>query len=592
MANANRLAPALLAAFFALLLPAAASAATTGATFTKTSDWGNGFVANYVIGNGGSSAMNGWKLEFDLQQGQSLTSAWSSKMTRQGDHYVFTPEDWTRNVAAGGSVQIGFQGAYSGTFEAPKNCTLNGQPCAGGTTTPPVTPPPVTPPPVTPPPVTPPATSGLGAKFAKTDDWGSGFNGEFVITNGSGQAISGWKIEFDLSAGQTIGDAWDGKVSSSGNHYVLTNESWNKDIPAGGSTKVGFGGSYSGAFQAPKNCTINGQACEGGSTTTPPVTLPPVTPPSGPVGRAFAPYHDMTLQGKGALPAFVRGSGVKSVSLAFIVSKGACQASWGGFYGLNDGDDWFNAAQSIADARAAGAEPIISFGGAAGQELARTCSSVSSLAAQYQAVIDKYNVRNLDFDIEGSDQGDPVSLERRFKAIAQIQQAGAAAGKPVRVSLTLPVMPTGLTHLGLGVVQSAIANGVDVSLVNVMAMDYYDPSLSLAPGKMGDYAVQAAESLHTQLASLYPQRSSAQLWAMVGVTPMIGINDNPPEIFTIADAQKLVAFASQKGLGRLAMWSSNRDQPCPGPRTLTENLCSGTAQSPYGFSSVFRPFGA
>ena len=95
-----------------------------------------------------------------------------------------------------------------------------------------------------------------------------GSTAEYVISNGSGQAVSGWKIEFDLSAGQTIGDAWDGKVSSSGNHYVLTNESWNKDVPAGGSTKVGFGGSYSGAFQAPKNCTINGQACEGGSTTT------------------------------------------------------------------------------------------------------------------------------------------------------------------------------------------------------------------------------------------------------------------------------------------------------------------------------------
>ena len=202
---------------------------------------------------------------------------------------------------------------------------------------------------------------------------------------------------------------------------------------------------------------------------------------------------------------------------------------------------------------------------------------MSSLAAQYQAVIDKYNVRNLDFDIEGADQAEPVSLERRFKAIAQIQQAGAAAGKPVRVSLTLPVLPTGLTHDGLNVVQSAIANGVDVSLVNVMAMDYYDPSLSLAPGKMGDYAVQAAESLHRQLAAFYPQKSSAQLWAMVGVTPMIGINDNPPEIFTIADAQKLYAFANQKGIGRLAMWSSNRDQPCPGPRTITENLCSGTS---------------
>jgi hypothetical protein len=123
-------------------------------------------------------------------------------------------------------------------------------------------------------------------------------------------------------------------------------------------------------------------------------------------------------------------------------------------------------------------------------------------------------------------------------------------------------------------------------------MDYFDPSLPLGPGKMGDYAVQAAQSLHAQLGALYPDRSPAQRWAMVGVTPMIGINDNPAEIFTIADAQKLLAFANEKGIGRLAMWSTNRDQPCPGPRTTTENLCSGTAQSPYGFSTVFGAFGS
>ena len=306
----------------------------------------------------------------------------------------------------------------------------------------------------------------------------------------------------------------------------------------------------------------------------------------------FAPYHDMTLQSKESLGDYVAASGVRTVSLGFIVSGAPCQASWGGFYGINDSDDWFDAKHSIDEARAAGAEPIISFGGAANQELARTCTSVSSLAAQYQSVIDRYGVRSLDFDIEGSDQSDAVSLERRMKAIAQIQDANAAAGKPLRISLTLPVLPTGLTHNGLGVVRAAVENGVEVDVLNVMAMDYFDPALPLGPGKMGDYAVQAAGSLHDQLAAIYPQRSDAELWRMVGVTPMIGINDNPAEIFTIADAQKLTDFAVETGIGRLAMWSANRDQPCPGPRTMTENTCSGTAQAPYGFSAVLDSRGS
>ncbi|MDO8212488.1 hypothetical protein [Conexibacter sp. CPCC 206217] len=152
----------------------------------------------------------------------------------------------------------------------------------------------------------------------------------------------------------------------------------------------------------------------------------------------------------------------------------------------------------------------------------------------------------------------------------------------MKVSFTLPVMPYGLTPDGLGVLRSAIANGV----VNVMAMDYFDPSLDVA-GHMGDLAIEAATSTHDQLAALYPYRTDAQLWAMVGVTPMLGINDNPAEIFTIADARKLADFAARKGLGRLATWSANRDAPCPTPTTVTGNTCSGVVGAPWAFANAF-----
>lgn len=44
----------------------------------------------------------------------------------------------------------------------------------------------------------------------------------------------------------------------------------------------------------------------------------------------------------------------------------------------------------------------ISFGGEAGSELARTCTSVSQLEAAYQQVISAYGVNKIDFDIEGA----------------------------------------------------------------------------------------------------------------------------------------------------------------------------------------------
>jgi hypothetical protein len=103
--------------------------------------------------------------------------------------------------------------------------------------------------------------------------------------------------------------------------------------------------------------------------------------------------------------------------------------------------------------------------------------------------------------------------------------------------------------------------------------------------------VNAATSTHNQLATLYPSRSDAQLWAMVGVTPMIGQNDIAGEVFTTSDAQQLTDFARTKHLGRLAMWSANRDSQCAGGvKTSVDNLCSGVLQTPNQFAATFGQF--
>ncbi len=297
----------------------------------------------------------------------------------------------------------------------------------------------------------------------------------------------------------------------------------------------------------------------------------------------FAPYVDMALNSD-SLAKMKSESGVGLFTFGFIVSGQPCKASWGGYYGLDD--PAMN--QRIAKLKQAGGDGIVSFGGAAGQELADTCTTVDSLRAQYQAVINRYGIRNLDFDIEGADQANTASLTRRFKAIERIQAAGRAAGKPVQVSLTLPVMRTGLTHDGIRVVRMAINNGVRVGVVNVMAMDFYDSSLNYN-GRMGDYAIQAAHATQTQLARLYPSLSAAAVWRMVGVTPMLGVNDDPKEVFTTQNAKQLTAYAKQKHIGRLAMWSANRDHPCPGTPNAS-NDCSGLGAPDWAFSKIFRAF--
>ncbi|WP_376794820.1 carbohydrate binding domain-containing protein [Thermogemmatispora sp.] len=296
--------------------------------------------------------------------------------------------------------------------------------------------------------------------------------------------------------------------------------------------------------------------------------------------RYFAPYVDTGLYPTFPLTQTAQQIGVKFYTLAFIINGGgSCQAEWNGTTPVNQGF----LQSDISNLRALGGDVIVSFGGANGIELAQACSSVSSLQAQYQAVVTNYQLTRIDFDIEGAAIADSASVDRRNKAIAALQ----AANPGLFVSYTLPVMPSGLTQDGINLLQNAITNGVNVGMVNIMAMDY---GSSAPPNQMGQNAISAAQSTFNQLKSLYPSKSSAQLWAMIGVTPMIGLNDVSPEVFTLQDAQQLLSFAQQNGLGELSMWSAGRDQSCPNNGAYVSPTCSGIQQQPFDFSKLFNQF--
>ncbi|MFN8487796.1 MAG: chitinase [Caldilineaceae bacterium] len=321
------------------------------------------------------------------------------------------------------------------------------------------------------------------------------------------------------------------------------------------------------------------------ATPIPPTATPTPTPiPTGTSGwpnRVFAPYVDVTLGSTFTLAQLANTPGQKYYTLAFIVSGNGCAATWGGIYPLSQNF----MLTDITNLRKAGGNVIISFGGAAGSELGLTCTTVATLQAQYQAVIDKYSVNHIDLDIEGNAITNAASVTRRNQALAALQTAATNAGKTLKISYTLPVMPSGLDNDGLNVLRSAIAYGVNVETVNIMTMDYG----SGTPGnQMGANAIQAATNVFGQLQKLYPTKTTAQLWHMIGVTPMIGVNDVTTEIFTLSDAQTLLNFAQQQNLSLLAMWSVARDQSCPGGGL--SDTCSGLAQSAWGFTNVFKPF--
>jgi len=49
--------------------------------------------------------------------------------------------------------------------------------------------------------------------------------------------------------------------SQSGENVTITNEGYNANIPAGGSTSLGFQGTWSTSDAAPTSFTVNGTAC-------------------------------------------------------------------------------------------------------------------------------------------------------------------------------------------------------------------------------------------------------------------------------------------------------------------------------------------
>ena len=138
-----------------------------------------------------------------------------------------------------------------------------------------------------------------------------------------------------------------------------------------------------------------------------------------------------------------------------------------------------------------------------------------------------------------------------------------------------------------------LSAGVDVAGVNGMTMDFGSAESPARP--MSAQVIEASTALHGPgaggLRAGRPAPSTtAQGWAKVGITPMIGQNDVQAERFTLADAAAVNEFARAHGVGQLSMWSLNRDSTCAAPLPavlpVVQNSCSGVDQGGQRFADV------
>ena len=302
----------------------------------------------------------------------------------------------------------------------------------------------------------------------------------------------------------------------------------------------------------------------------------------------FAPYVDVTLtpllhfEDPAEQPA-------QNVVLGFIVADPAkaCVPSWGTYYSLDAAARALDLDRRIVRLRERGGDAVVSFGGALNNELATVCTDADALVAAYQSVIDRYQSRILDFDIEGASLADVAANARRANAIRRLQEKNSG----LQVWFTLPVAPHGLEAESVALLEQAIAANVALTGINAMTMNYGG---SRAPSdSMGSATAAALNATHLQIDDAYRRagtlKTQQELWQMLGATPMIGQNDVASDVFTPSDADSLIALANDVRLGRISFWSANRDVQCGVSVTdkRASNTCSGVEQEPLEFGARF-----
>jgi chitinase len=307
----------------------------------------------------------------------------------------------------------------------------------------------------------------------------------------------------------------------------------------------------------------------------------------------FAGYVDATVT-----PTYSFGTpsgpAESNVILSFVVADGTsgCTPLWGGAYTLDKAASDLELDRRISQLRSIGGSVRVSFGGQAGTELSVACTDAASLEVAYQSVVDRYKLTSIDLDVEGASLADKAAGARRAAAIKAVQHKAAAAGGHLAVWLTLPVSPTGLTAEGVAAVDQMLAAGVDLEGVNGMTMDF--GAKVSTPTTMSDIVIQASTALRAQVETAYAnvgmKLDDAHSWAKVGIIPMIGQNDVAGEVFTLADAAAVNAFARSHGVGQVSMWSLNRDSTCASPLpkilTVVQTSCSGVDQGTQSFADA------
>jgi len=302
------------------------------------------------------------------------------------------------------------------------------------------------------------------------------------------------------------------------------------------------------------------------------------------------PYKHVPMAFDAATQLMGTAIGGKPAPLAGVLPAGAGTVSWAFATGECGRERW---GRDIATDRFARANVeaferadlgfIVSTGGQGQMFSCASDDGMERFIARYASP----KLVGFDFDIEAGQSDKAIASLVRAARHAQDRHPG------LRMSFTLPTFAAqdgsgrSLNRIGQRVMKALRAERFDTAVINLMVMDYGDARpdrcvLKKAPDgtplcDMGGSAAQAARNLHAGFGVPLDH---------VELTAMIGVNDVVLNVFSMADAQRMIEDARQLGLAGLHIWSLDRDTPCAAPAPGASDSCSGVAQSPLAFTEA------
>ncbi|HZE41526.1 MAG TPA: chitinase [Stackebrandtia sp.] len=289
-------------------------------------------------------------------------------------------------------------------------------------------------------------------------------------------------------------------------------------------------------------------------------------------GLAAAPY---LFEGWGDPPdpkTVMDATGIKAFTMAFVLSDGTCNPAWDGNRPLTGGVD----EQTIKAVRDAGGDVMPSIGGWQGDKLGPRCSSPEDLAGAYQKVIDAFQLKAIDVDIENTDEMENAEVQDRILGALKIVKE---KNPDVTTIATFGTTTSGPNQYGDRLITQAKALDSNIDVFSIMPFDFGSTDVASDTEK-------ASDGLRDKLKAAYGW-DDATAYSHMGISGMNGMSDQSETTDTAAWT-KIRDWAKDKGLARLAFWAVNRDRPCPGGGTVSN--CSGIDQQDWDFTKITAGF--